>query len=118
MTRFPTVALNAAVLAGGAGAALLGRSPGHAQSPAWQPTQAVNYLISVAPGGSVDLYARGIKNALESLQLVNGQTMCCRQQAGGCRPHGLAGDATQPRATRTTWERFTPARLPARSPAS
>jgi putative tricarboxylic transport membrane protein len=75
MTRFPNRRRMLQMLgAGGAGAALLGRSgPGHAQSPAWQPTQAVNYLISVAPGGSVDLYARGIKNALESLQLVNGQ---------------------------------------------
>lgn len=58
------------------GATALGRvGTGRAQSPAWQPTQAVNYLISVAPGGSVDLYARGIKNALESLRLVNGQTV-------------------------------------------
>jgi putative tricarboxylic transport membrane protein len=48
---------------------------GHAQSPAWQPTQSVNYLISVAPGGSVDLYARGIKNALESMGLVNAQNV-------------------------------------------
>ena len=77
MTRFPNRRRMLQLLgAGGAGAALLGRSgPGQAQSPAWQPTQAVNYLISVAPGGSVDLYARGIKNALESLQLVNGQNV-------------------------------------------
>ena len=62
--------------AGGVGTSLLGLpGRGHAQGTTWQPTQAVNYLISVAPGGSVDLYARGIKNALESLALVNGQTV-------------------------------------------
>ena len=62
--------------AGGVGTSLLGLpGRGHAQGTTWQPTQAVNYLISVAPGGSVDLYSRGIKNALESLGLVNGQTV-------------------------------------------
>ena len=43
--------------------------------PGWKPTQTINYVIGVAAGGSVDLYARGIKSALETLNLVNGQTV-------------------------------------------
>lgn len=46
----------------------------HAQS-GWQPSQTLSYVIGVAAGGSVDLYARGIKHALESLQLIGGQTI-------------------------------------------
>ena len=38
----------------------------------WKPTQNINYVIGVAAGGSVDLYARGIKSGLENLKLVNG----------------------------------------------
>ena len=41
----------------------------------WSPSQNLTYLIGVAAGGSVDLYARGIKAALESLNLVNGHTL-------------------------------------------
>jgi putative tricarboxylic transport membrane protein len=36
----------------------------------------------VAAGGSVDLYARGIKNALETLNLVNGQTVVTDNKPG------------------------------------
>lgn len=46
-----------------------------AQNDGWKPTQTIFYSIGVAPGGSVDLYARGIKQALENLNLVNGQTI-------------------------------------------
>jgi hypothetical protein len=64
-------------------------------------------------GGSVDLYARGIKSALETLNLVNGQTVvpttnpapaaCWR-----CSSCSAAG------AMRTTWAPSTPAAWPAR----
>lgn len=48
----------------------------------WQPTERVNYLIGVAPGGTVDLYARGIKDQLEALKLVNGQTVLAENRVG------------------------------------
>lgn len=53
-----------------------------AQTAGWQPTQTINYGIGVAAGGSVDLYARGIKNALETLKLVNGQTVLNENRPG------------------------------------
>ena len=61
--------------AAGSTSALLPLLPGLAlaQAPAWKPTQSITYGIGVAPGGSVDLYARGIKNALETMNLINGQ---------------------------------------------
>jgi hypothetical protein len=48
----------------------------------WKPTQTINYVIGVAAGGSVDLYARGIKSALETLNLVNGQTVVADNKPG------------------------------------
>lgn len=48
----------------------------------WKPTERVNYLIGVAPGGTVDLYARGIKDALDALKLVNGQTIVAENKVG------------------------------------
>jgi tripartite-type tricarboxylate transporter receptor subunit TctC len=48
----------------------------------WKPTQNINYVIGVAAGGSVDLYARGIKTALETLKLVNGQTVVADNKPG------------------------------------
>ena len=53
-----------------------------AQAAGWQPTQTINYGIGVAAGGSVDLYARGIKHALETLKLVNGQTVLNENRPG------------------------------------
>ena len=54
-----------------------------AQTPsAWKPTERVNYVIGVAPGGTVDLYARGIKDALDALKLVNGQTILAENKVG------------------------------------
>ncbi len=53
-----------------------------AQKPAWLPTQTINYVVGVSAGGSVDLYARGIKNALESLKLVNAQTVLVENKPG------------------------------------
>jgi len=68
----------------------------HAQ---WKPTERVDYIIGVAPGGSVDLYARGIKNALERLHLTNGQPVLAENKvgAGGAIAmqfvKGMAGNA-------------------------
>lgn len=66
-----------------AGAALLGVLPtlGHTAS-GWLPSQNINYVIGVAPGGSVDLYARGVKQALDSLKLANGQTVIAENKPG------------------------------------
>lgn len=64
-----------------ASAALLLGSPAQAQA-AWQPTQNLSYAIGVAAGGSVDLYARGIKQTLESLGLLNGRTMVAENKPG------------------------------------
>lgn len=49
---------------------------------AWQPTERINYIVGVAPGGTVDLYARGIKDALDTLKLVNGQTILVENKVG------------------------------------
>ena len=66
-----------------AGAGLLSGLPGLGHSATgWQPSQNINYVIGVAPGGSVDLYARGIKQGLDSLKLVNGQTVIAENKPG------------------------------------
>jgi len=56
-------------------------TPAHAQA-AWLPSQNLSYAIGVAAGGSVDLYARGIKQTLESLNLLNGHTMVAENKPG------------------------------------
>ncbi|TNF61642.1 MAG: tripartite tricarboxylate transporter substrate binding protein [Burkholderiales bacterium] len=48
----------------------------------WRPSEMVRYVIGVAPGGSVDLYARGIAQALQDLNLVNGQTVLADNRPG------------------------------------
>lgn len=63
------------------GAASLVPGLSHAQA-AWKPTQTINYVIGVAPGGSVDLYARGIKQGLDALKLANGQTVVAENKPG------------------------------------
>ena len=66
-----------------AGASLLGGLPALGQTATgWLPSQNINYVIGVAAGGSVDLYARGIKQALDSLKLVNGQTVIAENKPG------------------------------------
>lgn len=65
----------------GAGALALG-VPAMAGTHGWHPTTTINYQIGVAPGGSVDLYARGIKQVLESLNLVNGQGVVPQNRVG------------------------------------
>ena len=49
---------------------------------AWKPTERINFVIGVAPGGTVDLYARGIKDTLDTLKLVNGQTILVENKVG------------------------------------
>lgn len=51
---------------------LTGLAPLSWAEAAWKPTQNLSYVIGVAAGGSVDLYARGIKQGLESLNLLGG----------------------------------------------
>ena len=57
----------------------IGTGLSHAQ---WKPTERINYVIGVAPGGTVDLYARGIRDALERLNLVNGQSVLAENKVG------------------------------------
>lgn len=49
---------------------------------AWCPSQTIHYGIGVVAGGSVDLYARGIQQALEQLNLVHGQTVMADNRPG------------------------------------
>jgi len=63
-----------------AGSCLLA-GPAQAQT-AWKPTERINYIVGVAPGGTVDLYARGIKDTLDTLKLVNGQTVLVENKVG------------------------------------
>lgn len=69
------------VLGAGAVGAAFSRG-GLAAGAAWLPTQNITYAIGVAPGGSVDLYARGIKTALEKLKLTNGQVIITENRPG------------------------------------
>lgn len=54
-----------------------------AQSPGWKPGDRVNYILGVTPGGSVDIYARGVQEALTQMNLLNGQTMIIDYKPGG-----------------------------------
>ena len=56
--------------------------PALARTGTWKPTAPITYNIGVAPGGSVDLYARGIKQVLESLHLVEGQAVVPQNRPG------------------------------------
>jgi putative tricarboxylic transport membrane protein len=60
---------------------------------AWKPTERINYIVGVAPGGTVDLYARGIRDALDRLKLANGQTRGGREQGRCWRRHGDAASS-------------------------
>ena len=48
----------------------------------WKPTERISYLIGVAPGGTVDLYARGIRDALERQAITNGQPVVPENKVG------------------------------------
>lgn len=82
-TRRHTLGLAAGALLSPA-MTMLACSRAHAQAAptAWQPTERITYLIGVAPGGTVDLYARGIKDQLEALRLVHGQTVLPENRVG------------------------------------
>jgi putative tricarboxylic transport membrane protein len=54
-----------------------------AQSSTWKPTDRITYVLGVTPGGSVDIYARGIQDALTQLNLIQGQTMLIDYKPGG-----------------------------------
>lgn len=56
--------------------------PGIAHASAWAPTGNITYNIGVAPGGSVDLYARGIQKSLETLNLVGGYSVIPQNRPG------------------------------------
>lgn len=48
----------------------------------WKPTHSITWAIPVAPGGSVDLYARAIKTELEAMNLLNGQNIIAENKPG------------------------------------
>jgi putative tricarboxylic transport membrane protein len=54
-----------------------------AQTNAWKPTDRITYVLGVTPGGSVDIYARGIQDAMVQLNLIQGQTMLIDYKPGG-----------------------------------
>lgn len=62
--------------------AALGLALPSAARAQWTPSERITYLIGVAPGGTVDLYARGIKEGLDSLKLVHGQTVLAENKVG------------------------------------
>ncbi|MEO0029395.1 MAG: hypothetical protein RJB45_1436 [Pseudomonadota bacterium] len=53
------------------------------QTTPWKPTDRITYVLGVTPGGSVDIYARGIQDALVQLNLIQGQTMLIDYKPGG-----------------------------------
>lgn len=56
--------------------------PGIAHAAGWVPSGNITYNIGVAPGGSVDLYARGIKQGLETLNLLGGFSVTPQNKPG------------------------------------
>ncbi len=60
--------------------ALAGALP--AAQAQWKPAERITYLIGVAPGGTVDLYARGIKDSIDALRLAGGQTVVAENKVG------------------------------------
>lgn len=54
-----------------------------AQSSSWKPTDRITYVLGVTPGGSVDIYARGIQDALTQLNLIQGKTILIDYKPGG-----------------------------------
>ena len=78
--RRQTLGALAAGALGGLGAGLW--TGADAAGAAWRPTQNISYAIGVSAGGSADLYARGIMNALETLKLTNGQPVIAENRPG------------------------------------
>ncbi len=48
----------------------------------WAPSKQVTFPIGVAPGGTVDLYARAIKQILEAKDLIAGQNVLAENRPG------------------------------------
>jgi putative tricarboxylic transport membrane protein len=76
--------LAAALLAGAGLLAPIAQAQPAAPAPdaGWVPTERITYVIGVAPGGTVDLYARGIKDTLDLQKLVHGQTVLAENKVG------------------------------------
>src|SRR5690606_12002768 len=49
---------------------------------AWKPSERINYIIGVAPGGTVGLYARAIKDSLERLKRPGGGPVIVESKVG------------------------------------
>lgn len=62
--------------------AAAGLVPAGVRAQSWVPQDRITYVIGVAPGGTVDLYARGIKDRLESLKLTHGQSVLPENRVG------------------------------------
>ena len=71
------------ILAAACAASLAPLASGVRAQPAWKPADRVSYILGVTPGGSVDIYARGVQEALTSMNLLNGQTMIIDYKPGG-----------------------------------
>jgi putative tricarboxylic transport membrane protein len=71
------------LLKAGGAATLCGLAPAAWAQTAWQPTERITYVLGVAPGGSVDTYARGVQEALTQLKLLNGQNLIIDYKPGG-----------------------------------
>jgi putative tricarboxylic transport membrane protein len=65
--------------ASAAAAAYLLPAPARAD---WKPTRPITWTLGVSPGGSVDLYARTIARTLESMGLLNGQSIIVENKPG------------------------------------
>lgn len=68
------------ILAAGVAATL---APSLMAQPAWRPADRVSYILGVTPGGSVDIYARGVQDTLTQMNLLNGQPMVIEYKPGG-----------------------------------
>jgi putative tricarboxylic transport membrane protein len=71
-------ALRGLAALGGAGALGL---PSIARAD-WKPSRTLTWTLGVAPGGSVDLYARAIAAALTEAKLLNGQSIVVENKPG------------------------------------
>ena len=71
------------LLAAACAAPLASLASGANAQSGWKPADRVSYILGVTPGGSVDIYARGVQEALTQMNLLNGQTMLIDYKPGG-----------------------------------